>query len=92
MGSREEWGQRNVSLKEICLYGNFEVYLYTGGNDPVKREKMIMQEEIEGLQKKSSCSSTGEWVQSPMQVLTLHGSQNDFSAGIGGGVGRVFWS
>lgn len=25
VGSREEWGQESISLKEACLYANFKV-------------------------------------------------------------------
>lgn len=51
LGSREEWGQESINLKEVYLYANFEACLHVIGNAPVKK-KIIMQEEIEKLQKK----------------------------------------
>lgn len=87
MGSREEWGQESIDLKEVCLYSNFEVYLHVIGNDPAK-ENIIMQEEIKKLQNRNG---PGKWVSSPMKVSTLDWSQDSFSIGIGGGVGRIFW-
>lgn len=92
MGSREEWRQESIDLKEVCLYVNFEVCLHVIGNDPAKKENMIMQEEIKKVAKqKSYRNGLGKWVSSPMKVLTLDRSQDSFSIGIGGGVGRVFW-
>lgn len=78
---RREWGQGSIYLKEVCLDVN--------GNNPVKREKMIMQEEREKLGK-------NEWLEGGMGSESREGVDLGEEPGLffhrsQGGVGRVFW-
>lgn len=60
---RREWGKGSISLKEVCLDVN--------RNNPVKREKMIMQEEREELEKIYIYKGVGRMGSEPRESVDL---------------------